>query len=98
MNYPRKNPIYLWQTYTFQLNQIKFDNRKSLLKIYWLQITDAFPNSWKDTILKDKRYVKKLAIFDHDIVEKSQIFSLKKLTSKELYLILVDANPVKSTA
>ena len=36
-------------------------------------------------------------IFDHHIVRNSQICSLKKLTSKELYLILVDENTVKLT-
>ena len=56
------------------------------------------PKSWKDTILKDKGIAKNLAIFDHHIVRKSQICSLNKLTSKELYLILVDANTVKPTA
>ena len=33
MNYPRKNPIYLKQVYTFQSNQIKFENLKSLLPL-----------------------------------------------------------------
>ena len=56
------------------------------------------PKSWKDTILKDKGNAKNLVIFDHHIVRKSQICSLNKLTSKELYLILVDANTVKPTA
>ena len=36
--------------------------------------------------------------FDHHILRKSQICSLNKLTSKELYLILVQANTVKLTA
>ena len=54
------------------------------------------PKSWKDTILKDKGNAKKLVVFDH-IVRKSQICSLNQLTSKELYLILVDINTVKST-
>ena len=67
-------------------------------KIYWLQITNALPKSWKDIILKDKVNAKNLVIFDHHIVRKSQICSLNKLTSKELYLILVDANTVKPTA
>ena len=40
-------------------------------KIYWLQIIDTFPRSWKDTTLKDKRNAKKLVIFDHHIVRKS---------------------------
>ena len=68
------------------------------MKIYWLQIIDVLPKSWKDTILKDKEIAKNLVIFDHHIVRESQICSLNKLTSKELYVILVDANSVKPTA
>ena len=71
---------------------------KDTQKIYWLQIIDAVPKSWKDAILKDKGNAKNLVIFDHHIVRKSQICSLSKLTSKELYLSLVDANTVKPTA
>ena len=67
-------------------------------KIYWLQIIDAFPKTWKDIILKDKGNAKNLVIFDHHIVRNSQIHSLNKVTSKELYLILVVANTVKPTA
>ena len=33
MNYPRKNLIYLKHVYTFQSNQIKFENPKSLLHL-----------------------------------------------------------------
>ena len=33
MNYPRKNLIYLTQVYTFQSNQIKFENPKSSLPL-----------------------------------------------------------------
>ena len=68
------------------------------MKIYWLQIIDALPKSWKDTILKDKEIAKNLVIFDHHIVRESQICSLNKITSKELYVILVDANSVKPIA
>ena len=67
-------------------------------KIYWLQIIDALPKSWKDIILKDKGNAKNLVIFDHHIIRKTQLFNLNKLTSKELYSILVDANTVKPTA
>ena len=47
-----------------------------------------------------QRKCKKLlkVIFDHHIVRKSQICSLSKLTSKELYLTLVDTNTVKPAA
>ena len=33
MNYPRKNLIYLKQVYTFQSNQIKFENPRSSLPL-----------------------------------------------------------------
>ena len=67
---------------------------KDTQKMYWLQIIDALPKWWKDTILFTILFV----IFDHHIVKKSQICSLNKFTSKELYLILVDANTDKPTA
>ena len=68
---------------------------KDTHKIYWLEIIVALPKIWKDIILKDKGNTKNLVIFDHLIFRNSQIFSLHKLTSKELYLILVDANTMK---
>ena len=71
---------------------------KDTQKIYWLQIIDALPKTWKGIILKDKENAKNLVIFDYHIVRNSQICSLNKLTSKELYLILVEANTVKPTA
>ena len=45
-----------------------------------------------------KRKCKNLVIFDHHIIRKSQLCSLNKLNSKELYLILVDVNTAKPTA
>ena len=71
--------------------KIKFD-LKDTHKIYWLQILDALPNTWKDIILKDKGNAKNLVIVNHHIVRNSQIYILKKLSSKELYLILVQTN------
>ena len=47
---------------------------------------DALPKPWKGTV------------FDHQVVRKSQVCSLDKLMSDELYLILVDANTIKPTA
>ena len=45
-----------------------------------------------------QREGKKLIIFHHDIVRKSQVCNPNKLINKELYLILVLANTVKATA
>ena len=83
--------IKLWE-------EIKTEfNFKNTQKRCWLQILDALSKLWKDTILKDTRNEKNLVIFDHH-VRKSQIYILNKLTSRELYLILVDTSTVKPTA
>ena len=71
---------------------------KDTHKIYWLQIIDALQKTRKYVILKDKGNTKNLVIFDYHIVRNSQICSLNKLSSKELYLILVEGNIVKPTA
>ena len=76
---------------------------KDIHKRYWLQIIDALPRMWKDMKnvskrMKNKGHIKRLVIFDHDFVGKSQICGLEKRTSRELYPILVNANTVKSTA
>ena len=65
---------------------IKYEYLKGTHKIYWLQTIDAIRKTLKDIILKDKGNSKNLVIFDYHIVRKSQICSLNKLTSKELYL------------
>ena len=49
-------------------------------------------NRGKIKFWKIKGIENNLVIFDYHVVKKSQICSLNKLTSKELYLILVDAN------
>ena len=71
---------------------------KDTPKVYWLQIIDALRKTWKDIILKDKGNAKNLVILDHHIVRNSQTHSLNKLASKDLYLILVEANTVKPKA
>ena len=70
---------------------------KDTHKIYWVQIIDALLKSWKDIILKDKENTKNVVIFDHHVASKFKICSLNKLTSKEIYLILVNTNTVKPT-
>ena len=102
--FPDKNLVFIGQLFNDDGNikpwkdlKIEF-HIKDTHKIYWLQIIDALLKNWKDITLKDRGNAKSLVIFDHHIVRNSQIHSLNKLTSKELYLILVEANTVKPTA
>ena len=47
--------------------KIKF-HLKDTPKMYWLQITEALPKTWKYIIFKDKVNTNNLVIFDHYIV------------------------------
>ena len=68
---------------------------KNAHKIHWLRIISTLPKTWKNIIFEDKGNAKNLVIKHYHIVRKSQICSLNKFISKELYLILVDTNTVK---
>ena len=46
---------------------------KNTHKIYWLEITDALPKTWKDILWKTKGLQKNSVIFGHHIERKSQI-------------------------
>ena len=52
----------------------------------------------KDNILKDKDNARNLVVFDHHIVRKYEIYSVKKYTTTMLYLTLVDNNFVRAIA
>ena len=55
-------------------NDLKIElHLKDTHKIYWLQIIDALPKTWKDIILNDKENAKSLVIFEHHIVRHSKI-------------------------
>ena len=52
----------------------------------------------KDIIWKDKDNARNLVVFDHHIVRKYDIYSVKKYTTTMLYLTLVDNNFVRAIA
>ena len=48
--------------------------------------------------MKDKDNARNLVVFDHHIVRKYEIYSVKKYTTTMLYLTLVDNNFVRAIA
>ena len=62
---------------------------KDTKKIYWLQIIDALPKSWKDITLKDKGNTKNLVIFDHHIIRKLNFLILTNLLVKSYIQFLL---------
>ena len=51
-------------------------------EIYWLQITDALPKTWKDIILEDKGNTINLVTFDHPLKEILKFVVLTNLLVK----------------
>ena len=55
----------------------------------WLQLKHAILPNWKTTICSNLLYVNNLLIHDHHLIKGSRALSLDKLTSKEIYSLLI---------
>ena len=54
-----------------------------------LQVITAIPERWKFTIAKNHESKTNLIIQDHHVIKSSRVLTLEKLTSTEIYSILV---------
>ena len=70
----------------------------SKLKFKWLQLIHFLLKPWIEQIFIDSRNSINLAIQDHHLTKKHQIFCLNKLDSKELYNIQLLPNFLKPTS
>ena len=57
----------------------------------WLQLINSIPEKWQLTIKQSSSDAKNLIIHGHHLIKGSRIIILEKLTSKELYQILIQA-------
>ena len=64
----------------------------------WLQLINSIPEKWKLTIKQSKSDVKNLIIHGHHLIKGSRILILEKLTSKDLYQILISSLTNKVTS
>ena len=55
----------------------------------WLQLKHAIPQNWKTIIKQNPGHVSDLLIHDHHLFKGARIWTLEKLSSKELYSILI---------
>ena len=55
----------------------------------WLQLKHAIPHKWETNIKQNPGNVRNLLIQDHHLIKGVRILTLKKLSSKELYLIFI---------
>ena len=55
----------------------------------WLQLKHTIPHKWKTSIKKNPSNVSKLLFQDHHLIKGVPILILERLSSKELYTILI---------
>ena len=72
-------------------------NLESKLRYFWIQLTDALPKLWKESILNSIGNSINLCIFDCHLIEKNNLYCLNKLGSRELYQIQVSEKYKKRT-
>ena len=72
-------------------------NLESKLRYFWIQLTDALPKLWKESILSSIGNSINLCIFDCHLIEKNNLYCLNKLESRELYQIQVSEKNKKRT-
>ena len=64
----------------------------------WMQLINSIPEKWKLTIKQSSSDAKNLIIHGHHLIKGSRILILEKLTSKELYQILISSRTNKVTS
>ena len=57
----------------------------------WIQVINAIPEMWKKSIKQTSENTSLLIVKDHDLLRGSRIIILEKLSSKELYSLLISA-------
>ena len=55
----------------------------------WMQLVDALKKPWKQSIREQNTNLNSGSIYGHHLIKKSQVYSLGKLNSKELFNILI---------
>ena len=55
----------------------------------WLQLVDSIPERWKFVIKENYENATNLIIHDHHLIKGSRVLTLDKLTSSEIYSILI---------
>ena len=55
----------------------------------WLQLIDSIPKRWKFIVKEHYENATNLIIHDHHLVKGSKVITVDKLTSTEIYFILI---------
>ena len=72
-------------------NDLKLEQNLTIeTYIQWLQIKHVIPHNWKTSIGQNLGNASNLLIQDHHLIKGVQILTLKKLSFKELYSVLIN--------
>ena len=63
-----------------------------------MQLINTIPGKWKLTIKQNSSDAKNLILHGHQLIKNSRILILEKLTSKELYQVLISSGTNKITS
>ena len=72
-----------FKTWEQIIHEFKIDKN---LYFKWIQLVHAIPNHWKKKITENKINSQNISYLNHHLIKSNQIYSLEKLTAKELYL------------
>ena len=55
----------------------------------WVQLIDSIPEKWKFIIKKSNEIAANPITYDHHLIKGSRVITLDKLTSTEIYSLLI---------
>ena len=70
-------------------------NLQDQLQFTYNQIIHSIPKSWKDAFIVNSENIKNLVFEGHHLIKNHQIYCLNKLSSKEIYNILIESTDSK---
>ena len=95
LKFSEKNINYVFQLFSGngsikQWHEFKREhNLHESFYFQWLQLIDSIPQRWKIIIKENYENAINLIIHDHHLVKGSRVITLDKLTSTEIYSILI---------
>ena len=68
------------------------------LQFIYNQIIDSIPKSWKDAFIENSEDIENLVFEGHHLIKNQQIYCLNKLSSKEIYSVLIESTNSKPSS
>ena len=73
-------------------------NQQRQLQFIYNEIIPYFPKSWKDALIANSENIKNMVFESHHLIKNHQIYCLNKLSSKDIYSILIESSDAKPSS